>query len=366
MAHICKHPDGENKGLIVFTHKEMHYFQMGWIIKWIPRLSYKTVRLKDYYRNWLNKISKNYIIGIHFGSYHKTFPSYDFVDFYMSGKGTLEVPDPNVFFIPFNSRSFSSTVFQPGLNVNKYWDILCIARNAKFKKLDKFLKSIRKIYDKGYKYRIMLMIATPPNENPKKHYVQIEEDYYRMFTDEERDLFIMLKLSKKYSFLGVGSSFIHKLYQESKVFTLFSDVEGESRVISEALLCGLPVVVWDKLKGGGRDLLNSSNSLQFSNYENAHESLINAVENWQDFIFDVDELARLTREDFTIDSLKKYFNELYLSLSQEFDGELINTDNLANRLPAHDTNVPWTRGRFKTADILSRAQFRIFIDHLIL
>ena len=54
----------------------------------------------------------------------------------------------------------------------------------------------------------------------------------------------------------------------SKVFTLFSDKEGESRVVSEALLCGLPVVVKKDILGGATDYLNIQNSKLFTSLGN--------------------------------------------------------------------------------------------------
>jgi glycosyltransferase involved in cell wall biosynthesis len=370
MAHIFKHPEGTQKGIIVFTHKEIHYFKLAlhsrrfhFVNSIQNKLGLNKV-LKPSISRKLEQIKRKYYIGVHFGSYHRDFPSYSFVDFYMSGKGTLTNPDPSVPFIPLNSRSFSSNQYKPDNSINKEWDILCVARNAKFKNLDRFIQSIRKVYDQGFKFKVLLFIATPPDENRHKHYVGIENDYFSMFTSEERERFIMIKLSTKYSFLGIGSTFIRKLYNESKIFALFSDVEGESRVISEALLSGLPIVVWDKLKGGGRDLLNESNSMQFSNYNDADHTLIEAVKNYSKFDIDHDKLAMETCEDSSIKKLLEEFVKLYKKNGETFDGELINTDNLANRLPGHDTEVPWSRGRFKTADIQTRKQFNSFLSHL--
>ena len=149
---------------------------------------------------------------------------------------------------------------------------------------------------------------------------------------------------------------------------MLSSAEGESRVIHEALLCGLPVVCYAGLLGGGRDHLNDTNSAQFTDYENIHLSLIKAAENaGSQLIVDTESLSAELSEIKTIPKLKQLFEEMYNKDGNEFDGELINTDELNLRLPAHYLEVPWNveSGNGVTADIVSKEQMTIFIKELM-
>ncbi|MEM6263806.1 MAG: glycosyltransferase [Bacteroidota bacterium] len=369
MAHIFKHPEGTQKGIIVFTHKEIKAFVKFKkstrfnALNRIQDIIFPFSELQSAYKSSFDRIRKNYFVGLHFGWRHENFPTLPFIDFYMGGEGTVTFQEPEqVLRIPFNSRAFSPVIFQPDPSQPKNYDLICVSRNARFKHLDRYLASVRKMYDLNKKYRVLLVVPSVKNENPKSHYVELEDDYNSMFSLPERELFTLLKLDARLGIMGLSQVEIARLYQQSKVFSLFSQLEGESRVISEALLCGLRVVVKDDLQGGGKDLLNSNNSVEFTSYEDAHLAWIKAIEG--EYEPELESLAKLTREDYTIPKLRKYFHQLYERHGQQFDDHLIHTDRLAMRLPAHDLEQPWAQGRFKTADILEAKQFELFLNSL--
>lgn len=130
------------------------------------------------------------------------------------------------------------------------------------------------------------------------------------------------------------------------------------------------MVVKSDLEGGGRDYLNDKNSHTFDTYEESHKALIYAVENYQSFEIDNTELIKEIRADHSLESLKRYLKELYQKNNQEFDGKLINTDNLNRRFPAHyyDETVFWSREkkyRFSTTDIISYSQFSRLYNKMV-
>ena len=150
--------------------------------------------------------------------------------------------------------------------------------------------------------------------------------------------------------------------------TLFSEMEGFPGVIPESLLTGVPVVIWEKQQGSGKDYLNASNSKLFSDYDSAHLTLIDAVENYDSFDFHFEDLQSNLREDMSLITLKTYFSKMYEKYGQKFDGELINTDNLVSRLPAHYVNLPWAKDRHAplgdSGHILNVEKFNTFIMEL--
>lgn len=369
MAHIFKLPENGNKGIIVFTHKEIAFFQKFFKqtrFDWANKLQSRFVKrytLKRYFKGELEQLRKDFFIGMHFGHFHKDYPKLPYVDFYMGSEGTVLFKEP-VFRIPLNSRNFIPTIFQDLGFERKYWDIICVAKANVLKKMDEQLKAFRRIYDLGHKYRILLLVPPSVTRDPKKVYVDLEDDYYRMFNKDERDLFTLMSLRDNLSFLGLPQTTLVEFYNNAKVFTLYSQREGESRVISEALLCGLPVVVKDNLIGGGRDFLNESNSVMFKTYEASHEALIHAVEHYKDLKPDTADLIESTREDASLKKLNGYFEQLYRQHGQHFDGKLINQDSLDFRLPGHYLDLEWGRGRLLSADILSNKQYKTFLEVL--
>ena len=370
MAHILKNPTKNNKGVILFSHKEIAFFSNG-----VKTIRYDFVNkitsklfpfdvYKSQYQKDLIKLHEKYFFGQHFGWYHEDYPTMPMIDFYLATDSTVSFQDEaSIFRIPLSSSSFINQSFSEK-QYTKVWDIVCVSHNGNNKRLQSFFKSVRKLFDSGKKYKILLINNASVNETKKRHYTEIEEDYNSMFSHEERQYFSLLRLNTSLSFLGLPTQCIADFYNLSKVFALFSEKEGEPRAVSEALLCNLPVVMNKHIKAGGvgLDNLNPKNSVLFDNYDDAHLALIEAVENYESFSIDVESLKRQLREDYTRDTLIEYLTKLYKNNGQEFDKKLDNAIFLANAVNGHLTDVPWARGRMLSSDIMTRKQFELFFD----
>ena len=364
MAHIFKHPYVRDKGIVIFTHKEWGYFTGNKITRRlkrerrIPSLIYREIRSP--FNEKLKRIGKKYFIGVHFGFFYPHLFSSTFADFVFSKKSNLPNIDNSIVRIPLNSRDFTSTVFGRQ-DVHKYYDVMTVARDVKFKNYPLLFESIK------------LCLALRPNSTfllivPSQAGVsfgvekKLAEIYYATFTRKEQTQITFLYLHPKLQW-GLHQNQLADFYNRSRVFTLFSKAEGESRVISEALCCGLPIVTYSKLLGGGTDLLSDKNSVSFDSFNQAHLAWIKALECFPNGILEHPE--KLTREDFTIQLLHNYFENIYQQNQQSYDGELLNTDHLDRRLPGHYYDVPWmTSHRKPTADVLSKKQFKIFFRDL--
>ena len=369
MAHIFKHPNKSNKGIIIFTHKELQLFNLKVNRRFIKNpFRILTIHLV-FIRNIL-KIRKKYFIGIHWGFFSKNQITPGWVDFHLSAPGTANFKEnTNVF--PLNSANFTPMVMNREFDQDRYWDLICVAKNDAKKKYPELLRSVRKLYDIDQNIRVLFVIASNKDENGNnKFYNEIFNDYNKMFSQKERELFTIIKTHPETGFQGFSYTFLSYLYNRSKVFTIFSQIEGECRVVKEAQLCGLPVVVKSDVQGGIRDYLNESNSLLFDDYEDAHIILKKAIDNYDKFKIDTEYWTKELREDYSLIRLKEYLDEFYNSKGIKFDGELINTDNLNRRLPAHFYDiqtVPWASDsefRFKTTDILNVYMLRSFLKKL--
>ena len=376
MAHIFKYPKNGNKGIIVFTHKELIAYEYLWFIT--SRREYLFNALQFYnipfklFKQWnikkkIQTLKKYYFIGIHYGWLMKNPKIPQWVDFHLAKKSTLILDDyNNHFLIPLSSRNFTPTIMK-NKNLPKYWDIVIVAKNIKHKNLDVFLKTIRKIYDLGYKYKILIISSSNKGEEKSKAFANnLFDIYFDDFSYEERENITLLKLDWRLGFQGLHYSTISHLLNQSKIFAFFTKIEGVAKALQEALLCGLPIVAYKGLAGGGgADYLNEKNSILFDDFDKAHLSLIEAVENYDKFEVNTDELAKELYDVYSIEKFKKYMDVLYKKHNQIFDGELINTDHLNRRLPAHfyDKNLGWCddkKYRYTTTDVVSLYEFNRF------
>ena len=373
MAHIFKQPTHDTKGILIFTHKEMTWFFGRTKSNLLKSLAKKPLKksseiVSDFLSridisSLFKKIRRNYFVGVNIGADPQRINFPINCDFYLAPK---EVTPPNerIFKIPLNSRNFTPRCFYDR-KYEKYWDIICISTIHKDKNLDLFLKNIRKIYDQGYNYKILLITRQNTTQKSSNVYSSLMDDYYNLFTFDERQNFTILHLSPEVAFPGLSREVIAHFYNSSKIFTLFSQSEGVSKAISEALCCGLPVVVKNDLRGGGRDYLNEKNSLYFTSYEKAYEVLIKAIENFDKFKIDSEQIRTQLGEESSIEELKKYFKILYEKHGYSFDRKLINTDRLNVRFGSHlNEGIEWNRGRYDTADIVSKKQLKIFLKNL--
>ena len=361
MAHVFKQYDGHSKGILVFTHKEMYWlnskiskfdlFKPHKLLLKLIQFPLKKVQLL--------KLREKYVIGIHWGRFHRDVTSPWWADFNMAAPGTCTFKN-ETFLIPLNSANFTPSVMRP-TQTPKYWDIICVAKNTKEKKNRELLRSVKKIYKLGYQFRVILIMASDVHETNKVYDNGLLEYFYNTFTDKERKLITLLKTDPQIGVKGLPLESIAHFYNQSKVFTMFSQEEGESRVIKEAQLCGLPVVVKNDIRGGGADYLSEKNSLMFTEYDDAADVLIDAVKKYTEFDLDVEKLRIDIGEVENIEKLKRHFYKLYESLNLGFDGVLINTDNLNWRLPAQysDETTPWAFGqryRFQSSDLSTMQQ----------
>ncbi len=359
MAHIFKHPSGSRKGIIVFTHKEVRFFRGGRGGRFPQILGYG---------DRLRKIKEKYFVGIHFGWLVNFDDFYNTFDFLMATESVVSGLQEKCtrLVIPLRSRDFTPPVFNNEDSRTKFWDILCISNNSRKKHLSLFLRELRKTYQAGHRFRVLLISPIRKNERWRiKFYRSLESDYVRDFTQAERDLFTLLRPGVFHGFLGLPQTALSHYYKSSKVFTLFSEVEGGPKVVSEALLCGLKVVVKENLRGGGRDYLNDNNAVFFNDFGVAWKALVEAVEGYAEYRPDIEQLRENLGEERSLAKLREYFSILFEQSGSTFDGDLIDTDSLNLKLPAHMVEgIPWGAGRHRTSDILTGRQFSIFLQHL--
>lgn len=375
MAHIFKERKKSQKGIIVFTHKELSYFE-GKLPSWKALIKTPGIYLNKIFKKIfesykiktkLLKIKDEYYIGIHWGFHSENIKTPEWVDFHMSAPGTCTFKG-EPFVIPLSSANFTPRVMKND-NKDKYWDLICVAKNDNKKKYPDLLKSIRKIYDLGYNFKVIFIVASNKDEPKSSYYSDLLKDYNEMFSAKEREYFTIIKTHPDTGFQGFSYTFLSHLYNQSKVFTIFSQKEGQCKAIKEAQLCGLPVVVKKDMEGGGRTYLNKSNSIMFDEYENAHTAIIEAVKNYRDYLVDYEKIEIDLGEESSTKKIKSYFSELYKADGKEFDQNLINTDNLNRRLPAHyfDESISWANKpefRFSTTDIVNKHMFHEFLKAL--
>ena len=209
---------------------------------------------------------------------NKNIEKIDLIDFHLAGPGTVIFKNPEEnYHIPLCSRNFSSTLFKKK-NFTKIYDIINISRPLRLKNIDEFFIVIKKMISKNFFPKVLIICPLSVDFYQNNHnYMEIYSDYMAMFSSKERESITLMLLSPEGSPFQLSEEAISDFMNLSKVFTLFSDKEGESRVVSEALLCGLTVVVKRNIIGGAKDYLNDDNSRLFSTLDEAADIFIDLI-----------------------------------------------------------------------------------------
>ncbi|WP_254823388.1 glycosyltransferase [Haloglomus halophilum] len=351
MVYELKPPVGGSPGLLMFTHKERPYFFDS------PEpLARRLVALKE-----------RYVLGLQWGAYHADVGDTPYVDFQMACPGTVDwAPGADPRLVELCSRDFTPARFRP-MDVPQQWDVFSVGHPIDIKRYSELLDTVRECFDRGVDLDVLLICAVPEPPDDLGGYWDTEffEQYEADFTDAERE-HIDLGVPVEASF---GDRPLHPipnevfpyLYNASRGFALFSREEGQSKVVHEALCCGTPVVVHEGLKGGGRDKLDATNSLQFGDVDEAADAFQTLAEGDAPS-FDAEPLRRELVEAFTGPVFEERVREVYADLGRPYEGDLETTD-LAFKLGSHTVTLPESMRSGNTNDLRSREAFVRFVDY---
>ncbi len=347
MASILKESNLNSKGVIVFTHKEKALFENKYLMRILKK---ELLQLKSMY-----------FFAMHWGHYHKNIETIDLIDFHFAGQGTVVFKNPEEnYHIPLCSRNFSSAVFAKK-HSTKVYDIINISRPLRLKKIDEFFLVIKKMISKNFLPKVLIICPLSDDFYHNNHnYIEIYNDYMKLFSSKERKSITLMLLSPEGSPFQLSEEAMSDFMNLSKVFTLFSEKEGESRVVAEALLCGLPVVVKKNLLGGAKDYLNDKNSKLFKSLDEAADIFIDLISNYSKYQFDTKSLEQELSEKYTKKTLINQL-ELFFSSKQEiFKGELF-LKNLSKKLPSHQNEFSKNIAPGETDDIITSKGFYRFL-----
>lgn len=324
MVSILKQPDGDSKGILVFTHKERDMF-----LDPIPPL-----------QTALQLVKESYLVGMHWGHYAENVGRTPNVDFHLAGSGTVRFTDEvNVPILNFCSRNFVPEYFTP-TDAEATWDIVTIAPPTRLKRLSELLELIRETRSQGSDVSALFVCPRPKPFPGPKWDVEFVNTFHRGLTqDEMDDIKLISPLRSSDDIYPIPHRVMPHFYNIGKTFALFSKQEGESRVISESLMTGTPVIARSDLKGGGLDYLDEKNSRLFSSKTEAIDTFHDVSKESNDPSFDPsylqDELyAPKSRPRFE-SALKRVFD----FHDVPYRGELVD-GQLSFLLPSHSLTLP--------------------------
>ncbi len=320
MACILKAPTNDSKGIIAFTTPERDL----------------ALSLDDRWKKEIEKIKDRWLVGIHHHA-HDLFFKYDpLYDFHLAGETDLvEISGKKFPITNMDCCNFVPSYFNKSTN-EKFWDILYVARAVRFKKIPDFFYAIRKLYDQGHMYRVLLISPIDEADSTRGRYAysNIRGLYDEMFSKEEQKLFNFMTLNFNYPYPFDMPTLAH-FYKSSKIFLHSADDERRCRVAAYGWAAGMPVV------GGENVGLLLPKELQKPPYFYKAECYKDLARLAKDALDDYEKnpdmtaVRKVVAEDYTKDILINKLKEILPNEYINEDRSLYSLEHLDIRLGMH-------------------------------
>ncbi|SEV91688.1 glycosyltransferase [Halobacterium jilantaiense] len=326
MACILKLPD-DSKGVLVFTTVE-----------------HDSVYHPKQHRQLLESLKDDWILGLHYNGPKKNHP--EIYDFAVTGLNFVEdlngAPLVNV-----DAGKLAPPCFKSD-GREKHWDVLYVGRCTRRKNVEFFFNVVKKLFEQGYDYRILLIVTVP--EKKRERVPSNPSDMYLdMFTEEERNIFTYLPLYHDSPF-PFDRETLAEFYKSSRVYVHPSDAEGgRARNIGYAWASEMPVVGLNMYHPDldEKGLRAPPYYYEAEDYTDIPEKVVGAVEMCREGDPDLS----AARESFSVvhstENLKADLRDVFRRLDEPFSDNGFFFDNLDIRIARHHGMETANKNRFE-------------------
>jgi hypothetical protein len=321
MACLLKLPTNNSKGVVTFTTQEQK------LINSSRKLKNKLVLMKS-----------QYVTGLHLNWHDFSFKPDQKFDFFMANQSDIIAVDTTPFeLINIDACNFTPAIYTPS-KTEKFWDILIIGNPVYFKRPEVALKTVRKLYDKYGKKRVLYICPIPKYEkkNEKTVFYNIREYYESLFSKEEQQWFTLLTTSFNSPF-PFDRKTLSVFYKNSKVFLHTPLDERRCRIAAYAWCAGLPVVARQSVASIlPRNLQCEPAYYRVDNDSEYIDQIAAALKN--DGVFDVSKYQNVLSEKSMVTTLEEQLISLFDKKNLFYEGNLL-SKNLDLRLGWHHQNI---------------------------
>lgn len=195
--------------------------------------------LRDKYKV-LEKLKTEWILGLHHNYWLDNRFNYNPVfDFSIAAKDDL-VELNGIDFPQFHGScvNFNDNNIWRFNNYSKHWDVLNISKDVEYKNNMAFVQAIRKMYDSGFKRRVLFIVSTEFKKTQNKN--ALYKSYLKYFSSKEKQLFNLILIDSSSPTFDFKT--LSVFYNNAKIFCSTSLTEHRPRLPSYAITCGLPIV----------------------------------------------------------------------------------------------------------------------------
>lgn len=350
MAVLLARPQVGRRGVVVLTHKEVKWLYGGGS----PPLRQ---RHRSQLHRRLDRLRERYAFGVHAG--RRLSPTSAALDQRWEFVLATERLAPELAEdrrIARSSAHFVPDDYGVPMPEHRTWDLVHVATQSSGKHWPRFLAASAALLATDPSLRILGIATRAPGQPSLR--VEASE----VLGDHLGRSFVLEEPDSTGFFKGWHPRIIERILAETKVLCLFSEIEGSSKIVSEASMAGCLVVLYEQLVECCIELPEGARHVLPMQPGSEVMALAAAIRNAADYRPDRRRLTAFYGETASIAHLRARLAEI---LGHPVDLE--DTEALRFRLPAHsDAGMPWIRGDRPTvtADAIGLGPMRRLLDHL--
>lgn len=325
MAVVLGMPRKMAKGVVVFTHNEAVIVERNGTHLVRDRLSFDERNELRIARKRMRKLKDRYLFGCHFNFRNKTLvlpKSAGLFDFYLSTRKTYSMFLPEAKRINTVASFFVEDNYLE--NFERDIDILYVATDSKVKNWGRFLSVCEQLLLERPGLRVMA-VQTGRHDFSSN---QTQVNALRLKFPTAALDFRYVRLSGPGK--GLPGHEIKTFMNRAKVFTHFSEKEGQATVISEAFMAGCKVGLYSALHKMSVELPGTSTWRLYSRGNEA-KVILELLDSVNPNSSDMSEVREFFGEKANIRFLSSSIQTIVAPVIPNFH----DLDNLKHRLPAH-------------------------------
>lgn len=332
MAFILQHQTKNSKGILVFKHLEVVFFNA---------MSYKKIC----------QLREKYLIGLYFGTFTRKKNDYKHIDFYIGEDNVIEIDKTFIPRLNLNGYNFLPESVFINKKLKKQFDFIFIGDPSRNKRLSMFIDSINKALDQC-NFSVLIINRIKSKSLYSKFLNKIVRASLGKMDDNKRSNITYFEVDQSMNTL-IPRDVMPFFIESSKCLVTTSLFEGAARVVAESLSKGLNVISFIEMKGATNNHLHKDYDLLFHNENDLVQKIIFYIKN-----FDI-RFANKSINYKDIFSENKSKEKLKLFLEENFKDMKIDKENLVsikltNSFQSHNTFLPrYLPSNKKTDECLS-------------
>lgn len=336
----------QNKGIMIVKHVEYKYFNAV-----NPGL--------------IADLRKRFLVGLYYGFYSERRAPTRNLDFVVAAKDVI--PDDQALpRLMLNGFHFIDDKFglqiEQGRSYAKNYDFLFVGNYQKRKGLVEFLLAFAEVAEASPKVSALIIVINNDKDRTSRRRTRTGQLVAKI-RNSGKGRIKLIEINKTFG-EGLPSEFIELAMHRSRSVIVPSFMEGAARVVAEAEMCGVPVILREDCKGGSASHLDPDMNILFQGQAGLLSAMKAFLAGWETIFSKKVPNDAPYRQSLSKDVLVRFFTEKF-AFDEAGLRSHVDQTNFYNALSSHCNFLPEKFSNPVTDEVYSSIKFQKLICHLL-